>query len=200
MLLLQIVTQLAVAILTLITHPSTYGNPYIPLTIGAFIEAAVPHILFIVCSYSMSVPSLPAPPTRLAISGPPAIMPSKDLILWTPIGLPVSAGLHMPALTTPPILSPSSITEERTHRPTPQLEYPTKDLIVWERYTGELVDMCETIQLFVCGIVIACCVCVMAVAPCRRYIDPVWVPHLPSPLSLSTQMPVPPHRSTTSSR
>ncbi|KAF9807727.1 hypothetical protein IEO21_08086 [Rhodonia placenta] len=175
MLLLQIVTQLAVAILTLITHPSTYGNPYIPLTIGAFIEAAVPHILFIADnaahSFIMSVPSLPAPPTRLAISGPPAIMPSKDLILWTPIGLPVSAGLHMPALTTPPILSPSSITEERTHRPTPQLEYPTKDLIVWERYTGELVNAVEPIPLVACGIIIVCCACVMAMAFHSRYSD-----------------------------
>ncbi|EED78248.1 predicted protein [Postia placenta Mad-698-R] len=177
MLLLQIVTQLGIAILTLITHPSTYGNPYIPLTIGAFIEAAVPHILFIADnaahSFIMSVPSLPAPPTRHAISGPPAIIPSKDLILWTPIGLPVSAGLHMPALTTPPIPSPSSITEERTHRPTPQLEYPTKDLIVWERYTAELVDAIELIPLVACGIIIVCCACVMAMVFHSRYSDKV---------------------------
>ncbi|OSX61894.1 hypothetical protein POSPLADRAFT_1144245 [Postia placenta MAD-698-R-SB12] len=177
MLLLQIVTQLGIAILTLITHPSTYGNPYIPLTIGAFIEAAVPHIIFIADnaahSFIMSVPSLPAPPTRHAISGPPAIIPSKDLILWTPIGLPVSAGLHMPALTIPPIPSPSSITEERTHRPTPQLEYPTKDLIVWERYTAELVNAIEPVPLVACGIIIVCCACVMAMVFHSRYSDKV---------------------------
>lgn len=170
------------------------------------------------CSYSMSIPSLPAPPTRHAISGPQAIIPSKDIILWTPIGLPVSAGLHVPALTIPPIPSPSSITEERTHRPTPQLEYPTKDLIVWERYTAELVDAIEPIPLVACGIIIVCCACVMAMVFHSRYSDKVKARvsdvlvsdqssspttsahHLLSPLSLSTQMPVQPCRSATSSR
>lgn len=115
MLWLQIATKLGIALLTFVTHPQTYGNPYLPLTIGAFIEAAVPNILFIVCPHSTSIPSLPAPPTRQAISGSPATAPSTDLILWTPIGLPVSAGLHLPTLMATPISSPSGEADQLMH-------------------------------------------------------------------------------------
>ncbi|EED81804.1 predicted protein [Postia placenta Mad-698-R] len=173
MLWLQIATKLGIALLTFVTHPQTYGNPYLPLTIGAFIEAAVPNILFIAenaaHSFITSIPSLPAPPTRQAISGSPATAPSTDLILWTPIGLPVSAGLHLPTLMATPISSPSGATEERNHALAQQLEYPTKDLIVWEARTGGPVDAFGSTNFVasaIVAIVIACYVYIVAKVLC----------------------------------
>ncbi|EED79946.1 predicted protein [Postia placenta Mad-698-R] len=169
MLWLQLATKLGIALLTFVTHPQTYGNPYLPLTIGAFIEAAVPNILFIAenaaHSFITSIPSLPAPPTRQAISGPQATVPSTDLILWTPIGLPVSAGLHLPTLVATPISSLSAATAERNHALAPQLEYPTKELIVWEGRTGESVDAFGSTNFVasaIVAIVIACYVYIVA--------------------------------------
>lgn len=196
MLWLQLATKLGIALLTFVTHPQTYGNPYLPLTIGAFIEAAVPNILFIVCPHSTSIPSLPAPPTRQAISGPQATVPSTDLILWTPIGLPVSAGLHLPTLVATPISSLSAATAERNHALAPQLEYPTKELIVWEGRTGESVDAFGSTNFVasaIVAIVIACYVYIVAnvLRACTC---------LARLLSLRVQMPVHPRRSTSSSR
>ncbi|EED77244.1 predicted protein, partial [Postia placenta Mad-698-R] len=164
MLWLQIATQLGIALLTFITHTQTYGNLYIPLTIGDFIDAAVPHILFIAdhAAHSLlasSVPSLPAPPIRHGISAPPKTVLSKDLILWTPVGLPVSAGLHLPTLTAAPIPCLLTITEMRTHGLGPQLEYPTKDLVVWEGHTGELVDASGSTYFVTSGILAIAIIC-----------------------------------------
>ncbi|KAF9806630.1 hypothetical protein IEO21_08625 [Rhodonia placenta] len=164
MLWFQIATQLGIALLTFITHTQTYGNLYIPLTIGDFIDAAVPHILFIAdhAAHSLlasSVPSLPAPPIRHGISAPQTTVSSKDLILWTPTGLPVSAGLHLPTLTAAPVPCLLTITEMRTHGLGPQLEYPTKDLVVWEGHTGELVDASGSTYFVTSGILAIAIIC-----------------------------------------
>lgn len=165
------------------------------------------------CPHSTSIPSLPAPPTRQAISGSPATAPSTDLILWTPIGLPVSAGLHLPTLMATPISSPSGATEERNHALAQQLEYPTKDLIVWEARTGGPVDAFGSTNFVasaIVAIVIACYVYIVAKVLCACVLYTFVSDHssntmpgthcLARPLSLRVQMSVHPRRSTSSSR
>lgn len=212
MLWFQIATQLGIALLTFITHTQTYGNLYIPLTIGDFIDAAVPHILFIAdhAAHSLlasSVPSLPAPPIRHGISAPQTTVSSKDLILWTPTGLPVSAGLHLPTLTAAPVPCLLTITEMRTHGLGPQLEYPTKDLVVWEGHTGELVDASGSTYFVTSGILaiaIICGACMIVNAFRSQYITTLRASfkayRLASSLAFPMQMPVQPRRPTSSSR
>lgn len=113
----------------------------------------------------------------------------------------------------------------RTHGLGPQLEYPTKDLVVWEGHTGELVDASGSTYFVTSGILaiaIICGACMIVNAFRSQYITTLrasfkaylWsilvsdhspsimmsAHRLASSLAFPMQMPVQPRRPTSSSR
>lgn len=138
MLWLQIASQIGITVFTLIVQMQMPDNLYVPETVALFIDAAVPHLIYIAeevaLSFRSTQSSLSAAPNRHDL--PPSLntMTSKDIIIWTPTTSTVSIELQPPALVTPSVallsvITPTSISVPVDARDS-AIEYSSPDTII----------------------------------------------------------------------
>ncbi|EED81765.1 predicted protein [Postia placenta Mad-698-R] len=138
MLWLQIASQIGITVFTLIVQMQMSNNLYVPETVALFIDAAVPHLIYIAeevaLSFRSTQSSLSVAPNLHHL--PPSLdtMTSKNIIIWTPTTSAVSIELQPPALVTPSVallsvITPTSISVPVDARDS-AIEYSSPDTII----------------------------------------------------------------------